>query len=486
MLHKIVGILVIMFLTYLLSGQTQTFEYLLSTPENEFVRDIYESENGDIFFTGFISKYPNQKIKTKSLTVKIDESGYFIDSLIINFPEMRFKTISFVTNGNNEYILTGSKTDTTGQLQNISIVLLKININLDILETAEFKFPPDYKATSHFSMKGSDDSFFVSGTVDTINPFRMYIYKFNYELDSIKAKFFLDNTIASDRLKEFDDGKIWVLAGVQESYFILDSAWAIISETDIPGSINDNFGLKWDTDTSFYLVGEWHPSPPIEDNNDVGIIRQFDPIDTTMHFFQSWGTVDMVDFPGLWGALDFKNKDSIFIGGTTNMWGTYYGTWPSWYFVIQTDSMLNIRWERFYGGDAYYLMQKIIATNDGGCLIAGTRFDYQNATEEELDIHILKLNEEGLIVGGQNEILTEIREAIVFPNPGSENIKIRIAVQYPESTFELYDINSKLLVSKNIRGKWGNINTTFLRPGTYVFRIFNDDGLFESGKWIKR
>lgn len=486
MLNKIVGIFVILLLTYISKGQTQTFEYLLSTPENEFVRDIYESENDDIFFTGFISKYPNYRIETKGLTGKLNSFGILTDTVIIKCPNMGIAINSFLPIVNDTNLIVGLKADTSGELQNISIVLIKISNNLDILETAEYKFPPDYKATNQFSRKGHNNSILVSGTVDTINPFRMYIYKFNFELDSIKAKFFLENTIACVGLKEFSDGNLWVLAGVQESYFMLDSSWSIILETDIPGSINDNFGLKWDTDTSFYLVGEWHPSPPIEDNNDVGIIRQFDPIDTTMHFFQSWGTADTVDFPALWGALDFNNKDSVFIGGTTNMWGTYYGTWPSWYFVIQTDSMLNIRWERFYGGDAYYLMQKIIATNDGGCLIAGTRFDYQNANEEELDIHILKLNEEGLIVGGNNKIITEIREAIVFPNPGSENIKIRIAAQYPESTFELYDINSKLLISKSINGRWGDINTTFLQPGTYIFRLFNDDGLFESGKWIKR
>ncbi len=473
------------FISISLKGQSPTFEFLLSGPRNERVSDIHESDNGEIYFAGFISKYPNYRIHRSGLIGKIDEYGQFIDSIVVRYPGMSFGFTTILPVEDSIFILDGMKTDTMGQMQNISIVLTKISSNLNIVETNEYVFPISYQAVHQFARKGLNNNLFVCGSI-YLPPFRMFIYKFDKNLDSIKGRFYLNNSIDCAEIKEFNDGSLWILTDVQESYIMLDSAWYIISETDIPEYINGNYGLKWDTDTSFYLAGDWHPIPPIEDNNDIGIIRQFHPIDTTGHLFQSWGTEDTLDFPGLWGALDFKNKDSIFIGGTTNMYATYYGTWPSWYFVIQTDSMLNVRWERFYGGDAYYLMQKIIATNDGGCLIAGTRYDYLNATEEELDIHILKLNNEGLFVGNQNDINIEIREAIVFPNPGTNNIKVRIAAQYPVSTFELFDINGKQVLTEQITGKWGDINTSFLKAGTYIYRIHNTDGLFETGKWVKR
>jgi hypothetical protein len=148
--------------------------------------------------------------------------------------------------------------------------------------------------------------------------------------------------------------------------------------------------------------------------------------------------------------------------------------------------MLNIRWERFYGGDAYYLMGKIIATKDGGCLVGGMRYDYQNTSELQTDVIILKLNEEGLLVGNQKTPAIVMHEAIVYPNPGTTEIKVRIAAQYKESLFQLFDMNGKQVASKKIAGKWGTINTSFLKSGTYVYRISSEDGLFESGKWIKK
>jgi len=209
-------------------------------------------------------------------------------------------------------------------------------------------------------------------------------------------------------------------------------------------------------------------------------------MDTTGHLFNQWGVSDTVDFPAVWNGIDFKNKDSIFIGGTRNFWIGNYHNWPSWFIVLQTDSMLNIRWERFYGGDAYYLMCKIIAANDGGCLVAGTRYDYLHTTEQQRDIIILKLNSEGLITGNEEKPSIKIQEAIVFPNPGTSEIKVRVAAQYRQSVFKLYDINGKLVLTRNIISKWGEANTAFLNPGTYIYRITSNDGLYESGKWVKQ
>ncbi len=148
--------------------------------------------------------------------------------------------------------------------------------------------------------------------------------------------------------------------------------------------------------------------------------------------------------------------------------------------------MLNIRWERFYGGDAYYVMTKLKATKDGGCIAIGDRYDYKNTTEEERDIYILKLNSEGLLTNTPEKPQIQMHEALVFPNPGTNYLKVRVAAQYPQSTFELYDINGNKILSKSITGKWGRVETTFLPRGSYVYKIYNQKGLYETGKWVKQ
>ena len=92
-------------------------------------------------------------------------------------------------------------------------------------------------------------------------------------------------------------------------------------------------------------------------------IRQFHPVDTTGFLSNYWRYSDTVDMPAVYNGVDLNNKDSVFFGGTENIefYNPWYGTQPSWFAIFQTDSLLNIRWERFYGGDAYYVMTNLIA-----------------------------------------------------------------------------------------------------------------------------
>ncbi|RLD86071.1 MAG: hypothetical protein DRJ02_09240 [Bacteroidetes bacterium] len=41
-------------------------------------------------------------------------------------------------------------------------------------------------------------------------------------------------------------------------------------------------------------------------------------------------------------------------------------------------------------------------------------------------------------------------------------------------------------MSQQITDKWAEVNTTFLKTGTYIYKIYNNEGLFERGKWVKR
>jgi hypothetical protein len=47
-------------------------------------------------------------------------------------------------------------------------------------------------------------------------------------------------------------------------------------------------------------------------------------------------------------------------------------------------------------------------------------------------------------------------------------------------------MSGKKVLSQQITGRWGEMNTTFLKTGTYVYKIHSNDGLLERGKWVKR
>lgn len=162
----------------------------------------------------------------------------------------------------------------------------------------------------------------------------------------------------------------------------------------------------------------------------------------------------------------------------------YFGYQPSWFVVFQTDSHLNFRWERFYGGDGYYLMTNLKATKDGGCLIGGTRFQYEGAIANKRDIFLLKLNSEGLI----NSVIEipdfQVREAIIYPNPGN-TLQIRLAIQHPQAQLRLFDSSGHLVLQQQLHQYESIIETSHLPAGVYLYQLTAPSGLREGGKWVK-
>jgi hypothetical protein len=103
----------------------------------------------------------------------------------------------------------------------------------------------------------------------------------------------------------------------------------------------------------------------------------------------------------------------------------------------------------------------------------------------QTDIIVLKLNSEGLLVGNDELPETQMHEAIVYPNPGTHVLQIRLAVQHPTALLELFDANGRLVLSQQLYQKECRIAVDHLPNGTYIYRLSADTGLLESGKWIK-
>ena len=72
----------------------------------------------------------------------------------------------------------------------------------------------------------------------------------------------------------------------------------------------------------------------------------------------------------------------------------------------------------------------------------------------------------------------------MYPNPGGDRIMIRTGLK--NKLFELFDINGKLC----LKGKTDNLitpfNTSKLNPGIYSWRLSDNSGVYETGKWQKK
>jgi hypothetical protein len=483
--QKIILIIVILLSYNNISSQNSTFEYLSSSHLDEYFSDIVETTDGSIYFSSRLSTI-EKPYKKSVLVTKLDAYGSLIDSVTITFPNKSMYIYHMFATNNEIFTIVAGIFDTLIERTKSGIVFYNMDEELNFTNQTVYLIDSTYTLDAIFANIKADGDIMASIAVRVLptQVSRSFIYQFSSDFDSINAKFYPDEARVISNFKDLLNGNYWLLNMSLSRYELLDSLLNFVSTQKIPNVISPNYGVVWDTDTSFYLLGDG--ILPSSSPHNLGFIRQFHPMDTTGHIYNHWNVSDTVDFPALWGGIDFKNKDSIFIGGTRDIWVGFYNRWPSWFIILQTDSLLNIRWERFYGGDAYYMMGKLIATNDGGCIVAGTRYDYMNTTELETDIIVLKLNGDGLITSNQGKPSIEMHEAIVYPNPGNAEIVVRIAVQYKQSVFELFDINGRHILKQDFTGTQGKVNTTFLENGTYIYRITSNDGLFETGKWIKQ
>ncbi len=483
---------ILLFASEALQSQEKSFEYILATENDEIAYGIREDTVEHVYYiTGRTQLY--NKNHKKALFIKLSNEGVLMDSTSLSDSVQSYFMYDILSGFTDTIVYTGVKYDTGYIIQsriNSSLIFYLSNENMNPIDTLEYPLPGNHAYFLSYVRRLSNGKYIVLGSLaDTIgNPTPMFfLYEFSAMFDSLQFVFWPDSIGGGHDIMLQEDGNYWALISGFGSwnprYWTLDSNYNVLAKGKVLSFMSDPFGLKWDSDTTFYVCGEGAFGGY---DDDISIARQLrtDYNNPDENIISSWGT-DSIDFPAIKGGLDFNNKDSIFIGGMALWWGSFQET-SNWFVVIQTDSLLNVRWERFYGGDAYYTMWKLIATSDGGCITVGGRYDYRNTDIEQEDIYILKLNSEGLLVGNPETPAIKMQEAIVFPNPGTNRLRVRIAAQYNNSTFELYDMAGNRVITQNISGKWGEANTTFLPAGNYVYRIFNDAGLFETGKWVKR
>jgi hypothetical protein len=114
--------------------------------------------------------------------------------------------------------------------------------------------------------------------------------------------------------------------------------------------------------------------------------------------------------------------------------------------------------------------------------MAGTRYDYQTQNQER-DVYILKVNEDGILTWSYNFPETT-KQLIVYPNPGNKEIRIKAIAD--KLTFDLYNINGIKILSQKIESKESRVITSLLKNGIYTYRIINEEmKTIETGKWIK-
>ncbi len=260
----------------------------------------------------------------------------------------------------------------------------------------------------------------------------------------------------------------------------IDSLLNVIYVDSIPHRVYNCITMKKATDSTYYLSGTFDS---YGDGSDYAIMLLDQNNDCLK--ISVIGKNDTMDYSGTFQSLDFVDPNKIFLAGTSNIsLSGWFSNQHSWYALSSFDSVLNLRWTKYYGGDAYYVLTNVVATKDGGAILVGTRYDYLTQNNQ-LDIFLVKVDENGVITNVENQQFNKYHDVIIYPNPGSNYLVIESGQQICGAQFRMISINGKEVIHTSLINRRVKINTQNLSAGTYFWEILLNDRFVESGKWIK-
>jgi len=162
-----------------------------------------------------------------------------------------------------------------------------------------------------------------------------------------------------------------------------------------------------------------------------------------------------------------------------NMFAFFFG----WEIMTAGSYFLIIRGKRSKPHAYSYMLFSVVATKDGGVMLAGTRAEV-GAPNYYRDGYIIKLDSTGCFVGLSENSNIQIKDVLVYPNPGKEKLVIRTALK--NCVIHLFDMKGLEVLNKPLTRHITEINTQLLTSGTYVYVVQQNKRIIDKGKWIKQ
>lgn len=479
-------ITIFLFLFTLFSFAQNSFFTTINTPDDQYVEDIF-MHNTDYYLVGC------RTINDISIgfVYRINENGDVLDSLFL-FQENKNITATkgyVLTNNNIRIFGTKEKSNLSGfydiflvdvdyQLNVINELCydrnigkywnhinVAINQNNDLVLASSVDGNPPQTGLQYidkmlivFSQEGDliFDSIYNQSSFEMTMDFIKYPNSSNYLLYCIKS-FEEGNTLNQINILDSSLNLI-------QNYYIEDySSQASICSMNDEGFIVCNKGTPENTNT-------WHTSVSIYDT----LFNKQNQI--------FYGSEDSASYPAFKNSISFS-EENIFIGSTFNIQESSFPIHNSYIRIESMNYELGLNFQKFYGGDAYYLLIDTEPVIDGGVILTGVKYSNGVSGPYERDIFILKVDENGLVTSISEEQNFNVKNAIITPNPGKDYLQLHTGVS--NAKLQLHNINGHLAMEKKVNKNTTTINTRSLKSGTYIWSLMKEGQIIENGKWIK-
>lgn len=472
-------IFIILLIYQFFSATAQTsFEFILEDPMDQCGGSMIEDPNNNII----ISVTNNNQF---AKLMKLNNEGTLIDSIdILNPANGKCELFHLLKVDNAKFMAFGKyNTDTAFNLWAVTF-----DYDLNIVMDAKIPVNGDITTTFQHAIINDNGNVVIISSYEQVPSYSdVMMHELSADGNVIKEKMFDGSGAASDIIQLSSlEYRIIVYGHVYRAFvdiYCLDTNFAIVNSCPVPWDLHFHNTIKFINDTNFLISGK-KIFPEKDNERDLGLVKT--DLNNNLMDYKHYGKTDTMDYPSVHNNLDFVSENDIYYSGISNLdlFNPYFSQMPSWFILNKIDSNLNLKWQKFYGGDACYVPLTILATQDGGCVMAGTRYDYITQPVQERDLYVLKVDEGGLITWTQ-EIPMDNQPTTVYPNPGTNLLNIK--TNNRELLFELIDMNGQVVIKQMVNNDSDAIVTESLKPGMYFYRMTDiKNNIAETGKWVKQ
>lgn len=478
--------------------------------------DVFGQDSFSLIYGGDISKRPN--------CIKQIDDCYYLLSCDFELPSFRGNTGEIVKIDKHGRIINKVEFITEGQVSgplreihplnssellvfggyrqdensNTSIWVIKMDTALNVIWEVLFPTNVQYLEKIRYTINDSDNlAFAVTLTTGTSSVVKTILFleltldgnlvRSRYETtgSQIKTNGFSIISI-NNGYYTFVEGFASYMPAPLTSFaqrLDLDSNFIINRVHTLPDGINKYMTAININEHSYYLTGSIYYTGFYHEI----AIQKTDTSNTVLVSNHSGMPGDIPDDPAWHKCMVVKDENTIYTGGIGYAPGGFTScnlTHPKVFILTNYDSLLNNRWTKFYGSDtACYYMMVLDATDDGGCIMAGTILS-PISNPNQTDVIIIKVDSEGLITSS-NRPDTRVMQALVYPNPGNDYLMLQTGQQNIGAIFTLYNLSGQKLTEQTVNSTTQQVPTSELPSGTYVWTLSKGNTVIETGKWIK-
>jgi len=479
--------LIFFFLAKIVTAQSTFFNSFPSS-NHVYIYNAIELPDGEFILSGTSAMDYNSP--NHAYLIKLSSTGnYLTDNINIESDTTSTHTMLFLHPGyNRSFIALTTQNHKSNGITKQAQTFNKYNQNLERMVIKKTFSPPDYEILPQSILIDTDSCVFIQSTLAQNNPSYLIngsiITKYSSDFDSLSSLFrpsilaFCAGMLKDSITQTYKSFTMY--PGIIETEF--NNEMQLIKEVNLPYFVTNACATPFSR--SHYLMTGTY-ADEINWNRHIKI-RKFSSDEICIDSVSYFNNADTTLYAGSVLNTCVINH-TIFTVGNHNFIPSGY-PWqqsPSWLQITRLDTSLNVIDHHFYGGDAFYMPYKIFKTSDGGAFIAGSRYDFHNP---ELVYHpfALKVNSEGLITDLPDDSPYKAHDAIVYPNPGSEDVIVHSGPQIEGAVFTLFDMQGKVVLSQTIHSTEQHFDTKNLSSGTYPWRISFKNKVIENGKWIKR